>query len=139
MPGGELEGPQVDSGESLFRTLDVPDWWDLSVDPPRARSFAFKVNSPFSVNIGSMIGLEGAVRHMNEVLHCPNGGIVAFNCGQARVVGFDARHELDPKYPENQAHANVYYHGSSSRRKRDAKALAEMCETVHRPRFGVEP
>ena len=31
-----------------------------------------------------------------------------------------------------------YYFGSSSRRKRDAKALAEMCATVHRPRFDRE-
>jgi len=138
MPDVEMQGSPVDPGESLLRALDVPDWWDLSVDPPRARSFAFKVNSPFSVNVASMIGLEGAVRHMTEVLHCPNGGIVSFSCGRARAVGYDARHELDPQYPENRAHANVYCCGSSSRRKRDAKALAEMCATVHRPRFGVE-
>ncbi|MGO9108002.1 MAG: hypothetical protein ACLP9L_02105 [Thermoguttaceae bacterium] len=135
MPDADSQGPQVDASESLLRTLDVPDWWDLSVDPPRARSFAFKVNSPFSVNLASMIGLEGAVRHMNEVLHCLDGGVVSFNCGQARTVGFEARHELDPQHPENKAHANVYYCGSSSRRKRDAKALADMCVTVHKPRF----
>jgi hypothetical protein len=135
MPDIDPQGQPVDPSESLFRALDVPDWWDLSVDPPRARSFAFKVNSPFSVNVASMIGLEGAVRHLNKVLQCPEGGIVSFNCGQARSVGFDARHELDPQFPEIKAHANVYYRGSSSCRKRDAKALAEMCVTVHKPRF----
>ncbi len=135
MPDTDSQGPQVDPGEGLFRALDVPDWWNLNVDPPCARSFAFKVNSPFSVNISSMIGLEEAVRHMNEVLRCPDGGIVSFNCGQARAIGFDARRELDPQYTENDAHANVYYRGSSSRRKRDAKALAEMCVTLHRPQF----
>ena len=71
MPDADSQGPQVDSGESLLRTLEVPDWWDLSVDPPRASSFAFKVNSPFSVNIASMIGLAGAVHHMNEMLRVP--------------------------------------------------------------------
>ena len=135
MPDPHSQVLQVDPAESLLRALDVPDWWNLSVDPPRPRSFAFKVNSPFSVNIASLIGLEGAVRHMSDVLHCPDGGIVSFNCGQARSVGFDARHELDPQYLDTQAHANVYYSGSSSRRKRDARAPAEMCETVHRPRF----
>jgi hypothetical protein len=135
MPDANGQGSPVDEGEDLLRALDVPDWWDLSLDTPRARSFAFKVNSPFSVNVASIIGLEGAVCHLKEVLHCSDGGIVSFNCGHARVVGFDARHELDPQYPDNKAHANVYYRGSSSRRKRDAKALAEMCVTVHRPRF----
>ncbi len=135
MPDVESRGPQVDPSEDLYRALDVPDWWDLSIDPPRARSFAFKVHSPFSTNVASMIGLDGAVRHMAEVLHCPEGGIVLFNCGEARSIGFDARHELDPKYPDNKAHANVYYDGSSSHRKRAAKALAEKCLTVHRPRF----
>ncbi len=132
---GNPLGAQVDPREDLLRALVVRDWWDLNVDPPRVRSFAFKVSTPFSVNVASMIGLEGAVRHMVEVLHCPDGGIVSFNCGEARNVGFDARDELDPHYHDNKAHANVYYWGSSSRRKRDAKALAEMCVTVHRPRF----
>ncbi len=135
MPDEDSRGAQVDPREGLYRALEVPDWWDLAADPPRARSFAFKVNSPFSANVASMIGLAGAVRHMEEVLHCSDGGIVLFNCGQARAVGFDARHELDPQYPENKAHANVYYDGPNSRRKRDAKVLAEMCETVHKPRF----
>ena len=122
-------------GREPFRPWMCPTGGTSVLIHPRARSFAFKVNSPFSVNVASMIGLEGAVRHMNEVLHCPNGGIVSFNCGRARSVGFDARHELDPQYPENNAHANVSYRGSSGRRKRDAKALAEMCVTVHKPRF----
>jgi hypothetical protein len=98
-------------------------------------SFAFKVDSPFSVNVASMISLEGAIRHMQEVLRRPQGGIVSFNCGEARSLGFDARHEPDPDYPENNAHANVYYDGSDSSRKRTAKKLAERCRTRHRPSF----
>jgi len=135
MSDADARGPQVEPAEDLYRALHVRDWWDLSADPPRVRSFAFKVHTPFSVNVASMIGLEGALCHMQEVLHSPQGGIVSFNCGKARSLGFDARHERDPGYPDNEAHANVYYHGSDSRRKRAAKMLAEECETKHRPSF----
>ncbi len=135
MSDADSRGPQVDPREDLYRAVDVPEWWDLSVAPPRVRSFAFKVHSPFSVNIASIIGLDGALHHMEDVLHCPDGGIVSFNCGDARSIRFDARQELDPQYPDNKAHAHVYYDGTNSRRKRDAKAMAEMCVTVHRPRF----
>lgn len=127
-------GPQVDAGEDLFRAITVPDWWDFSVDPPRVRSFAFKVDAPFSVNRASLMTLEHAVNHMRDVLHSPDGGIVQFNCGKAREVGFDAREELDPNDPENFAHANVYYEGSK-KRKREAKRLAELSQTVHEPQF----
>jgi len=137
MSDADVRGPQVDPAEDLYRAITVPKWWDLSVDPPRVRSFAFKVDTPFSVNIASMIGLEGAVRHMRKVLHCPRGGIVSFNSGAARSLGFDARQEPDPEYPDNKAHANVYYDGSDSSRKKRAKRLAQLClgRTVHPPSF----
>lgn len=133
MSDADSRGPQVAPAEDLYRAIHVPDWWDRSVDPPRVRSFAFKVASPFSVNVASQIGLDGAVRHLHEVLCCPWGGIVRFNAGTARSLGFDARHELDPEYPENKAHAHVYFDGSPSSRKRAAKLLAEACRTVHPP------
>jgi hypothetical protein len=39
----------------------------------------------------------------------PRGsGLVSFNYGGAKVIGFIARIEADPEYPENKAHANVY-------------------------------
>jgi len=135
MSDAGLRGPQVDPSEDLYRAVTVVEWWDRSVDPPRVRSFAFKVDTPFSVNIASIIGLEGARRHMREVLRSPWGGIVVFNCGKARSVGFDARQEADPDWPDNTAHANVYFDGSGSSRKRAARRLAEQCQTVHRPRF----
>jgi hypothetical protein len=128
-------GPQVDPREDLYRAVTVPDWWAKTADPPRVRSFAFKVDSPFSVNVGSLISWEGVLRHLREVLHCPRGGIVSFNCGAARSLGFDARKEPDPDYPDNEAHANVYYYGSRSSRKRAAKKLADRCDTKHRPSF----
>ena len=135
MSDADSRGPQVIPSENLYRALVVPEWWDLIADPPCVSSFAFRVHSPFSVNVASKIGLEGAVRHMEEVLHCADGGIVLFNSGEARAIRFDARHEPDPQYPDNKAHANVYYDGLRNRRKRDAKALAEKCLTVRRPQF----
>jgi hypothetical protein len=135
MSDADTRGPQVEPAEDLYRALPVRDWWDLSVDPPRIRSFAFKVSSPFSVNVASIIGLEGAIHHMQEVLQRPEGGIVSFNCGMARSHGYDARHEQNPQYSENRAHANVYFDGSKSSRKRAAKKLAECCNVAHRPSF----
>jgi hypothetical protein len=135
MSDADTRGPQVDPAETLYRALVVPEWWDDSTDPPRVRSFAFKVDTPFSVNVASRMSLEGAVHHMQHVLHCPQGGIVSFNCGQARSLRFDARHEPDPGFPENDAHANVYYDGTNSSRKRAAKKLADSCQTRHGPSF----
>ena len=135
MSDADSRGPQVDPGEDLYRAIHVLKWWDQSVDPPRVSPFAFKVHSPFSVNVASMIRLDEAVLHMNKVLHSPNGGIVSFHCGKARSLGFDARHERDPDFPDNAAHANVYYDGSGRSRKLAAKKLAEQCVTVHRPNF----
>jgi hypothetical protein len=128
-------GPQIAPNEVLYRAITVEDWWDLNADPPRVRSFAFKVDSPFSVNVASKMPLTEAIRHLHDVLKSQAGGIVSFNCGEARSHRFDARDEPDPDHPENTAHANVYYDGSNSQRKRDAKRLAEDCTTVHKPNF----
>jgi hypothetical protein len=89
------------------------------------------------VNIASIIGEAGAIWHLKEVLACLEGAIVAFNCGVARTLGFDARQEPDPKYPGNHAHANVYFDGPNSTRKKQAKRLAasEHCRTVRAPQF----
>ena len=128
-------GPQLEADEDLYRAITVPDWWDLDANPPRVRSFAFKVDSPFSVNQASRMTLSEAVDHMQNRLHCADGGIVRFNCGKAREQDFDARDEPDPEHLENRAHAHVYYTGTSSQRKRKAKRLAECCRTVHEPGF----
>lgn len=129
-------GRQVEPAENLYRAIPSPEWLNFSRDPPSVSSYAFKVNSPFSVNVASLIGLDGAIRHMKEVLKCQDGGIVAFNCGQARSLGYDARHEPDPNFRDNKAHANVYFDGTNSTRKKAAKKLAMLCELVHRPSFG---
>jgi hypothetical protein len=128
-------GPQIAPNEELYRAITAKDWWDLEADPPRVRSFAFRVHSPFSVNVVSKMPLADAIRHLHDVLLSPAGGIVSFNCGEARSHLFDARDEPDPDHPENTAHANVYYDGSNSQRKLDAKKLAEACTIVHNPSF----
>jgi len=131
----EARGPQVDPVEGLYRAIHLRQWWNGEVTPPRPRSAAFNWPS-FSVNIASIIGEAGAIRHLEQVLGCPEGAIVAFNCGLARGLGFDARRERDPKYPNNDAHANVYFEGLNSTRKKQAKKLArEHCRTVRAPQF----
>lgn len=118
-------GPEVDPAEDLYRAVTVPDWWNPSGNPP-LRSAAFSWPK-FSVNIASLMTPDEAIRHLREVLKCPNGGIVTFNCGDAKALGFDPRREIDPQYPKNLAHANVYSDGSRSKRKTRAKQLAVRC------------
>ena len=133
MRSGEERGPEVDSADELYRAVHLPDWWNSEIN--RVRSAAFNWPS-FSTNIASIIGEAGAIEHLHEVLKCPDGGIVGFSCGLAKQLGFDPRQEPDPNYPANNAHANVYYDGSTSSRKRRAKELALACQIVRSPQFG---
>ena len=135
MSDAEPWGPPIDAAEDLYRAIHLPIWWNGEANPPCPRSAAFSWRT-FSVNIASEISVEGAVKHMAEVLSGPKGAIVAFNCGQARDLEFDARREPDVKFPENKAHANVYDDGTKSSRKRRAKRLAAyLCRTVQHPSF----
>jgi len=134
MSEADVRGPQVDSREDLYRAINTPDWWETHAVPQRPRSAAF-CKRTFSVNIASEIGLEGAIRHLCDVLHRPDGAIVSFNCGFARQLGFDARREVDEDCPQNTAHANVYYDGSTNSLKISAKRLARECQVVRYPRF----
>ena len=132
MPDVSARGPQVDAAEDLYRAIHLSQWWNEEVTPPRPRSAAFNW-AKFSVNVASRIGEEGAVRHLADVLGCPHGAIVAFNCGVARDLAFDARHEPEN---DNPAHAHVYYDGSNSSRKTRAKKLASYhCRTIRSPSF----
>ena len=135
MADGQSRGPQVDPIEELYRAIHLPEWWNGEIDPPRPRSAAFNWPS-FSVNIASIIGERGAIKHLEDVLRCPQGAVVGFNCGAARELAFHARKEPDPSFPENDAHANVYFDGTNSARKKAAKKLArDHCRTVHQPQF----
>jgi len=125
-------GPEVDRAEELYRAITLSDWWLADPERPRPRSAAF--NWPcFSVNIASHTTQQKAVEHLHTVLKCPQGGIVSFNCGTAKDLGFDPRHEPEEG---NEAHANVYSDGRSNERKRRAKRLAEdSCSIILEPSF----
>jgi hypothetical protein len=68
-------------------------------------------------------------------LRVPEGGIVSFRCVRASALGFDVRTEIDPNFPKNAAHAHVYYDGSNSSRKKNARRLAQECRVVVAPSF----
>jgi hypothetical protein len=38
-------------------------------------------------------------------------------------------------FPDNLAHAHVYYDGGTCSRKKSARKLAEACRTIHPPNF----
>ena len=49
------------------------------------------------------------------------------------MIGFIARIEPDPEYPENKAHANVYNLNGGSKRKTMAQKLAQKCIVLVAP------
>ncbi len=125
-------GPLVPEGEDLYRLITTPNWWVAEHNRPSSAAFNA---SPFSVNIASLTTLPETHRQLSDELGHPEGGIVAFLCGTSRGFGFDPRHEPDPLFPTNVAHAHVYYSGGSSSRKKSARKLAEACRTIHPPHF----
>lgn len=123
-------GPPVPPHEDLYRMITTSDWWVSAEHRPSSAAFD---EPKFSVNIASLTTVEETVQQLSVVLQRPKGGVVAFNCGRARQLGFDARREADDDYPENGAHAHMYFCGGSSSRKKNARRLAKECRTVHLP------
>lgn len=134
MPDPDSRGPEVDRAEELYRAITVSAWWIADrAQPVSSAAFSWPV---FSANIASIMTFEDAIRHLREILKCPDGGLVAFNVGNAQDLGFDPRKEPDLDYPDNRAHANVYSDGSDSKRKTRAKKLAQnYCRIVRTPSF----
>jgi hypothetical protein len=125
----EAPGPEVPSGEDLYRGLTTNAWWVAEEKRPSSAAFTFP---SFSVDVAS---LAGGPEH--TLGHLPAGsGLVAFNCGAARALGFDARLEPDPQHPENAAHANVYCSLPTSQRKKRAQQLVGLCQVIREPKFG---
>jgi hypothetical protein len=133
MSEADSRGKRVANDDDCYRAITTPEWLDFSTCPPSVRSSAFNFRRPFSVNVASLMSLVDAVRHMCDTLGHPEGGIAQFNCGFARSKGFDPRHEPDPNHPKNKAHANVYFDGTGTQRKKSAKALAQECTLAHVP------
>lgn len=79
----------------------------------------------FSADVASLSSVQ------ETLARWPDGsGIVGFNSGQARQLGFDARHE--PEHG-NSSHANVYCTHPNNERKRRARQLAAMSVIVREP------
>src|SRR5438093_208642 len=120
--------PEVDPREDLYRGLTTPAWW--VAEEKRPSSAAFR-HPNFSVDV---VSIAGTPEH--TLAHLPAGsGLVSFNCGAAKGLGFNAYLEPDPQYPENKAHANVYSSASSSKRKTMAQRLVSSCKVVREPAF----
>lgn len=116
-------GPPVPDDDTLHRVITptaAAVWFPNGVLSSAA--FSFPV---FSVDIARLSSAEQTLSRW------PAGsGIVAFDCGQARQLGFDARHE--PEHG-NDAHANVYNDFPANERKRRARQLAAACVVVAAP------
>lgn len=132
MPETDARGPQVDAAEELYRLITTPDWWVADAERPSSAAFD---EPKFSVNVASMTTVDETQRQLCDDLNRPNGGIVSFGSGDARTLGFDARHEIDDTFPENEAHAHVYYDGGRSSRKKNARRLAHRARTIVKPTF----
>jgi len=118
-----VPGPPVPPDDTLHRVI-VPAaaavWFPNGVLSSAA--FSFPV---FSVDISRLATVEQTLSRW------PAGSaVVAFNCGEARALGFDARHE--PEHG-NDAHANVNCGFPNNERKRRARQLAATCSIVVPP------
>lgn len=122
------QGPPVDPGEDLYRGITTIDWWVLEEGRPSSAAFR---HAKFSVDIAL---LAVSVQHTLDHL-VAGSGVVSFNCGAARGLGFDAHQEPDPNYPDNHAHANVYNLLSGNQIKKAAQKLAQLCTTQQAPTF----
>lgn len=126
MSEGVAPGPPVDDSEYLYRVILYPWQWAGPRNRPSSAAFDEEV---FSVDIASRTTPVQTKARFRIVLK-----LVEFNCGEARVIGFDTRDETDLQFPDNRAHAHVYflhYHATAEKqRKKKARRLAEICRVV---------
>lgn len=120
-------GPEVPGNETLSRAITSRDWWVAAEQRVSSAAFAFPA---FSVDRASLAAPEETLSRFAE-----GTGLVQFNAGIARQIGFDARQELDARFPENLAHANVYCALAKNERKRRAQQLVSMTIVVCAPTF----
>ena len=125
-------GPEVTPGEELYRFVTVGSFWVAAENRPSSSSF----DDPprVSVNVASLTTIENCLAQLRGDLASPDGGMVSFNCGQARQLGFDARHEPEK---DNPAHAHLYC-DATSRQKEPKKVRSgsrAYVESVIQPQF----
>ena len=125
------KGPEVAPGEELYRFVTVHSFWVVAENRPS--SSLFDDPPRVSVNVASLTTIENCLSQLRDELGSPDGGIVSFNCGQARQLGFNARHEPEK---DNPAHAHLYCEMDRPKeRKRDGQRLARLCAVVIQPQF----
>jgi hypothetical protein len=109
-------GPLVDDAEDAYRAILYPWQWVEHLNHPSSAAFGEEV---FSVDLASRSTANETRNRFHFVLE-----LVAFNCGEARGIGFEMRDEPDPSHPDNKAHGHVYLlsYGNLSANQRKAKA-----------------
>ena len=132
MVDADKRGQQVSADETLYRFVTVSSFWVTKQNRPS--SSLFDDPPRVSVNVASMTSVQQCERQLREDLDSADGGMVSFNCGEARRLGFDARHEPEQN---NKAHGHLYCSDthSSNQRKKNAQRLARSCDVVIQPRF----
>ena len=123
MAAPESAGPPIADHEDVYRAILYPMQWHDAENRPSSAAFDEEF---FSVDVVSRTTPALTRSRFRIVLR-----LVQFNCGLARSIGFDTRDELDPNFPENTAHAHVYFLGyhelSGKRRKAKARKLVDLC------------
>lgn len=116
-------GPPVADEEDVYRAITYPIWWDTRENRPSSAAFDDHVFSVDRVKLTT--SPDDTLNRFR-----PGTGLVKFNCGQARTIGFDTRDEIDDLFPDNSAHAHVYDMGGSPNRKKRARRMAKDFATV---------
>jgi len=122
----EPVAPQKD----LYRVIH-PEWFKER----RISSAAF--NWPrFSVDVASLTTPERTLSRFPV-----DSGLVSFNCGEATAIGFRALHEVDPDYPDNDAHAHVYPDAKNKELKRRTQRLlaSASLKVIREPSVQSDP
>ena len=135
MPDLVPTGPPVADHERLLRGITYPAWWCPLGNRPS--SAAFRVASPFSVDIASRTTAPECLSRL--LPKHPGSGIVSFECGAARKLGLDARDEKDELAPDNKANAHVSHNHLKSKLKTQGRELAMLCQCEIAPTFPLEP
>ncbi len=132
MGDADTRGPEVPADETLYRFVTVSSFWAKKENRPS--SSLFDDPPRVSVNIASLTTVEKCRCQLREDLDSPDGGMVSFNCGDARELSFDARRE--PEH-DNPAHGHLYCDLDlrPKLRKRNAQRLARLCSVAIQPQF----
>ena len=100
MADSTASGSLVADAEDVYRAILYPYWWVEEKSRPSSAAFDEEV---LSVDVKSRTTPQQTAARFRNVTRNAE-----FNCGQARVIGFETRNELDPAQPDNLAHARVF-------------------------------